>query len=66
VHNQAAYPTASPHCPAAASTGYQYNWFPGLSVSDDKTALLKIKFGFDEAINYKTTNNIRQPLPRHA
>ena len=34
----------------------------GLAGTDEKTALLKSKFGFDEAINYKTTNYIKKAI----
>lgn len=34
----------------------------GIAGSDDKTALLKKQFGFDEAINYKTTANMREAI----
>jgi len=34
----------------------------GIAGSDDKIKLLKEDFGFDEAINYKTTNNIKKAI----
>ncbi|WP_299985583.1 NADP-dependent oxidoreductase [uncultured Pontibacter sp.] len=34
----------------------------GIAGSDDKTAYLKNDLGFDEAINYKTTDNMQQAL----
>ena len=34
----------------------------GIAGSDDKTAALKSKFGFDEAINYKTTENMQEAI----
>jgi NADPH-dependent curcumin reductase CurA len=34
----------------------------GIAGSDDKTALLKSKFGFDEAINYKTTTDMKAAI----
>jgi NADPH-dependent curcumin reductase CurA len=34
----------------------------GIAGSDDKVAGLKSKFGFDEAINYKTTNNMQEAI----
>lgn len=34
----------------------------GIAGSDDKTAVLKSKFGFDEAINYKTTKNMQEAI----
>jgi NADPH-dependent curcumin reductase CurA len=34
----------------------------GITGSDDKVALLKSKFAFDEAINYKTAHNLRHAL----
>lgn len=34
----------------------------GIAGSDDKTAYLKNELGFDEAINYKTTSNMREAL----
>jgi len=34
----------------------------GIAGSDTKTDLLKNEFGFDEAINYKTTNNMRKAI----
>jgi len=34
----------------------------GIAGSDDKTALLKDQFGFDVAINYKTTTNMREAI----
>ena len=34
----------------------------GLAGSDEKVALLKSKFGFDEAINYKTTKDMKQAI----
>jgi NADPH-dependent curcumin reductase CurA len=34
----------------------------GIAGSDDKVALLKGKFGFDEAINYKTTPDMRKAV----
>ncbi len=34
----------------------------GIAGSDEKTTLLKEAFGFDEAINYKTTANLRKAI----
>jgi NADPH-dependent curcumin reductase CurA len=34
----------------------------GIAGSDEKTALLKEEFGFDEAINYKTATDIRKAI----
>jgi NADPH-dependent curcumin reductase CurA len=34
----------------------------GLAGSDEKTAMLKAKFGFDEAINYKTTTDMKAAI----
>jgi NADPH-dependent curcumin reductase CurA len=34
----------------------------GIAGTDDKTALLKSKFGFDEAINYKTTPDMKAAI----
>ena len=34
----------------------------GIAGSDDKVAGLKSKFGFDEAINYKTTNDMQEAI----
>ncbi len=34
----------------------------GIAGSDEKTALLKNEFGFDEVINYKTTANMKQAI----
>lgn len=34
----------------------------GIAGSDEKTEMLKTDFGFDEAINYKTTSNIRKTI----
>jgi NADPH-dependent curcumin reductase CurA len=34
----------------------------GITGSDEKAALLKSKFGFDEAINYKTAHNLRRAI----
>ena len=34
----------------------------GIAGSDEKTELLKTEFGFDEAINYKTTKNITKAI----
>jgi NADPH:quinone reductase len=34
----------------------------GIAGSDDKVASLKSKFGFDEAINYKTTENMQESI----
>ena len=36
----------------------------GIAGSDDKVKLLKEEFGFDEAINYKTTADIKQEIAR--
>ncbi len=36
----------------------------GIAGSDEKTKLLKEEFGFDEAINYKTTPNIRLAISK--
>lgn len=36
----------------------------GITGSDEKTALLKSKFKFDEAINYKTTNNLNEAIKK--
>lgn len=36
----------------------------GIAGSDEKTDLLKSEFGFDEAINYKTTKNIRKDIAK--
>ena len=34
----------------------------GIAGSEEKTTLLKEQFGFDEAINYKTTDNIKKAI----
>jgi len=34
----------------------------GITGSDEKTKLLKTKFGFDEAVNYKTTSDIKKAI----
>lgn len=34
----------------------------GIAGTDEKTEMLKSKFGFDEAINYKTTENMTQAI----
>lgn len=34
----------------------------GIAGTDEKVAMLKSKFGFDEAINYKTTKNMREAI----
>ncbi len=34
----------------------------GITGSDEKSAVLKSKFGFDEAINYKTTHDLREAV----
>jgi NADPH-dependent curcumin reductase CurA len=34
----------------------------GIAGSDEKTEMLKIEFGFDAAINYKTTPNMRKAI----
>lgn len=34
----------------------------GIAGSDDKTTILKSKFGFDEAINYKTADNMQEAI----
>lgn len=36
----------------------------GIAGSDTKTEMLKNEFGFDEAINYKTTKNIRKAIAK--
>lgn len=36
----------------------------GIAGSDEKTELLKTEFGFDEAINYKTTTNIKVAIKK--
>lgn len=36
----------------------------GIAGSDEKTELLKTEFGFDEAINYKTTTNIKKAITK--
>ena len=36
----------------------------GIAGSNEKVALLKEKFGFDEAINYKTTNNLTEDIAK--
>ena len=38
----------------------------GIAGSDEKTALLKSKFGFDEAINYNTTENMTAAIKEAA
>lgn len=38
----------------------------GLAGTDEKVNLLKDKFGFDEAINYKTTENIKEAIAKVA
>lgn len=38
----------------------------GLAGTDEKVNLLKDKFGFDEAINYKTTENIKEAIAKAA
>ncbi|HEY9169806.1 MAG TPA: NADP-dependent oxidoreductase [Lutibacter sp.] len=38
----------------------------GIAGSDEKTALLKSKFGFDEAINYNTTKNMAAAIKEAA
>jgi len=36
----------------------------GIAGSDEKTELLKTEFGFDEAVNYKTTPNMRKAIAK--
>lgn len=36
----------------------------GIAGSDEKVEMLKSKFGFDEALNYNTTNNISEALSK--
>ncbi|MBC6999696.1 NADP-dependent oxidoreductase [Cytophaga sp. FL35] len=36
----------------------------GIAGSDDKLALMKEKFGFDEGINYKTTDNMTEAIAK--
>ncbi len=36
----------------------------GIAGSDTKTEMLKTEFGFDEAVNYKTTSNIRKAISK--
>lgn len=38
----------------------------GIAGSDEKTAMLKSKFGFDATINYKTTENMQQAIAETA
>jgi NADPH-dependent curcumin reductase CurA len=38
----------------------------GLAGTDEKVNLLKDKFGFDEAINYKTTKNMKEAIAKAA